>query len=764
MKRKLKIIYSIFMFIMLIGAIFSLVPIVRAASDNNEIEVKLSDYITSVGERETTQLVGGVTLYKQRIKSYYDGILNPSTPKYEFDSSTVQWVDLPASSEEVKMVVWSHGSDHEFKSSKTTLTAKDWEKKHPGWIVVAAVNGDFFNINSTYEPLGLNVQDGDVVRPFQHGPNGNYADCDGIIGWDKNNNFIEGFPTVSNQMTLQIRGENGVYTDEKVINAINHSTVANTGVTLLTIDSKVDTDCTGAVVYKGKYDLNRMSNQNQAFVKGTIIEKVENPTTIRAKLGEFYLASKDGSLDELIQTDTYVRCQYNLTGEWANLESAIRYYCILLQNGKHLFLENSLSSNKSDYGLAKNPRTVIGVKKDGSTVMMVSDGRGMDADYEEGLTYFQIAEMMRLAGCETVYQMDGGGSATLVVRNQQGNLEVINRPSDGSERAIGNAILMVMRDPGFDIEVKSNTRSSIAIKRVETEVSSLIEDIKLTVGDVTVNMNDEFTLIEGLRESTQYIVNIEYYIPDYRDPNKKIKGHYVLVTKTRNFIMPPSGIEIVEINKNQIVIEKADLQYSSWINNVIVNVSGVDYFMGSDSKLVIDGLLADTSYVVSIKYDVIEPGNPNVYKGTEDDQYITTLAFNLPTFPKFEITEKTENSVKLAYEYDDKDDVAIEVYVVAYNELNKEIARQKLPRKRGNVEFAGIDLTSSSCTFKMEVVYKEKEDDIFNSTYYSEPIVAEKIEKVEEPAKKGCGKSAAQLTVITMSVASLATLIIRKRK
>ena len=33
-----------------------------------------------------------------------------------------------------------------------------------------------------------------------------------------------------------------------------------------------------------------------------------------------------------------------------------------------------------------------------------------------------------------------------------------------------------------------------------------------------------------------------------------------------------------------------------------------------------------------------------------------------------------------------------------------------------------------------------------------------------EPAKKGCGKSAAQLTVITMSVASLATLIIRKRK
>ena len=29
--------------------------------------------------------------------------------------------------------------------------AANFEKENPGWIVVAAVNGDFFQINSTYE-------------------------------------------------------------------------------------------------------------------------------------------------------------------------------------------------------------------------------------------------------------------------------------------------------------------------------------------------------------------------------------------------------------------------------------------------------------------------------------------------------------------------------------------------------------------------------------------------------------------------------------
>ncbi len=773
--KKIKTTYLLAMMFIVASALAIMLPTVKADSIT-----KLSDYIDAVGEREETDLLGGVKLYKQRLKSYFDGITDPTVKGYEYAGNTVQWVDLPATSEEVKMVVWSQGTDHGFKSSRTTLTAKDWEEKHPGWIVVAAINGDFFHINTTYEALGLMVQDTDVIRPFQQGPSSWVGEYDGVLAWDKDNNFMEGFPQVSTTMSLEIRNESGKYTEVAKISEVNPKVIPDTGIALVTKDARTDINLTGATVYIGNYELNRMSNSNKAFVKGTIIDKVNNLEVSIPKNGEFYLASKDGSLDNLVSTDSYVRCQYNLLGEWAGIESAIRYYCVLLKDGEHLFFQDSIIGVKNDYGLAKNPRTVIGFKEDGSVVMMVSDGRFMDRDYGVGMSYFQIAEMMRLAGCKTVYQMDGGGSATLVARNTQGNLEVINRPSDGSERSIANAILMVMRDPGIKVDVKSTTRNSITITKTDTLVSDLLEDIKVTIDGKTEKLEGNSVTIGGLKESTEYLVQIEYVIVDYRSGGKKIKGGYTVKTKTKDFIMPPSGLEVSEINKNEIVITKRDSEFASWIQAVTVHVGDESYYMGENFELKVSGLFDDTDYTVYFTYNVIEPGNETVYKGQEDPIYIRTLAFNLPTFPKFEISNKTENSVKIAYEYDDEDDIALEVSIVAYDESGKEVAREKVSRKRGNIEFTNLDLTSGNYSFKFEVLYYEKEGAMFASTYYSDEIIAEKVvvetpvnpEPKPEPQptpqpetpKKGCGKSAGSIVVATLSAVSLAVLVLRKKK
>ena len=761
MKRKLRISYLIVVSFLLCFALISFLPNVKASEG-----VWLSDYIEAYGEREETDLLGGVKLYKQKFKSYYDGITDTFNNKYEFAGSTVQWVDLPATSEEVKMVVWSQGTTHGFKASRTTLTAKHWEDTHPGWIVVAAINGDFFNINSTYEALGLMVQDGDVIRAHNHVPSSWIGEDDGVLAWDADNNLHIGFPTVSKTLSLQVRNTSGEYEDKGVISAVNPINVPDTGITLITRDSKNQVNVEGAVVYKGEYEFNRISNAGKPFIKGTVLEKVTDATSLKPVNGEFYLASKDGSLEGLVDSDTYIRCQYNLEGEWADVESAIRYYCLLLKDGEHLFFQDSVNGVKNEYGLAKNPRTVIGFKEDGSVVMMVSDGRGMDRDFEVGLSYFQIAEMMRLAGCKDVYQMDGGGSATLVARNSQGNLEVINRPSDGSERSIGNAILMVMRDPGVAVDTKSNTRNSITIVKKETSVSDVIEDIKITIDGKTHSMNDELLTIEGLKESTNYVVKVEYVLPDYRTGGKKIKGGYTTTVRTKDFQLPPSGLEITEINKNEIVITKTDSEYASWIQGVNVIVSGQAYYMGNENQLVISGLLDDTSYSVHFEYNVIEPGNDTVYKGQEEPIYIKTLAFNLPTFPTLEILEKTNTSVKVGYEYDDEDDIALEINVVAYNEAGEEVSRQKVSRKRGNVTFEGLDLTAQSYTFKIEVLYYEKEGAVFASQYYSDAVLAEKVEvePTPEPAKKGCKKSSAELVVATTAALSLAVMILRKKK
>ena len=757
----MKKIFKINMYLLVFAITFLCISFLKynvRANDKN----MLSEHVEAITERYERDLIGGVKLYKQSVLSYWDGIVEEKNLR----KSTVQWVDLPGNNEEIKIVTWSQGTEHAFKSSTVRYTAEHYEQTHPGWIVVAAVNGDFFEINSTYEALGLMVQDGDVIKAHQQYPASVPELNDGVLGWDDNNKLYVGFPQISTTLTLQIRDDNGNYTKKVPITSVNGE-VAETGITLITKDKKSSTDFTGSTVYVGKYDLNRISNSNKVFVKGTITDSFTNIEKASVEIGKFYLASKDGSLEELMLDGAYVRCQYDLEGEWGNVTSAIRYYHMLLIDGKHKFYRDSFN-HKVSYGLGDKSRCVIGFKEDGSTVMMVADGRAkVSGEYLDSMTYFQVAEMMKIAGCKDVYQMDGGGSATLLVRNDNGRFDVINTPSDGTERHIGNAILFVMRDPGLSVDLKNTTRTSISIVKKETSISSLLEDIKITIDGQTHSMVEDLLVIEGLKESTEYLLTFSYVLPDYSDPNKKVKGSFNRKVKTRDFEYPPSGLEITEVNKNSIIITKKETGFESWIQNVVVRVGDNYYNMGNESLFVIDNLFDETEYLVTFEYDVFEPNNPIIYKGQDKPYSIKTLAFNLPIFEKFEIEEATENSVSISYEYDDEDDVIVEAYVIAYNEMGKTASKQRITRKRGTVNFTGLDLTSQSYSFKIEILYKKSEEDSLLSSYFSDEIIQEKLELNETKPGKGCGrctKSSSNYMIATLSVASLAILVFRKKK
>lgn len=79
----------------------------------------------------------------------------------------------------------------------------------------------------------------------------------------------------------------------------------------------------------------------------------------------------------------------------------------------------------SEVGRAKasNPRTAIGVIDDLHYVFVVSDGR---TDDSEGLSLYELASFMDQLGVQTAYNLDGGGSSTMVFQNQ-----IINNPTGG---------------------------------------------------------------------------------------------------------------------------------------------------------------------------------------------------------------------------------------------------------------------------------------------------------------------------------------------
>ena len=85
--------------------------------------------------------------------------------------------------------------------------------------------------------------------------------------------------------------------------------------------------------------------------------------------------------------------------------------------------------------MSSNPRTAIGIIDENHYIIVVSDGRTSES---EGLSLYQLAEVMKSYGVKTAYNLDGGGSSTLYFNGQ-----VMNKPTTNgtiSERAVSDIV------------------------------------------------------------------------------------------------------------------------------------------------------------------------------------------------------------------------------------------------------------------------------------------------------------------------------------
>lgn len=71
--------------------------------------------------------------------------------------------------------------------------------------------------------------------------------------------------------------------------------------------------------------------------------------------------------------------------------------------------------------MSSNPRTAVGIIDALHYVFVVSDGRTAES---EGLSLYELAEVMAGCGCTAAYNLDGGGSSTMVF-----NGRLINNPT-----------------------------------------------------------------------------------------------------------------------------------------------------------------------------------------------------------------------------------------------------------------------------------------------------------------------------------------------
>ena len=130
-----------------------------------------------------------------------------------------------------------------------------------------------------------------------------------------------------------------------------------------------------------------------------------------------------------------------------------------------------------DYNTQRHSRTCVGITADGKVVMMVLDGR--QEPFSCGGSMHELAQIMLEAGCVAAVNLDGGGSTTYASRPEGSDkVEVINRPSDGSERSISSGLIIA------STAVPSNTFDHVTMN-AEDEYVTAGTSTKVTVAGVS---------------------------------------------------------------------------------------------------------------------------------------------------------------------------------------------------------------------------------------------------------------------------------------
>ncbi|WP_198508533.1 phosphodiester glycosidase family protein [Bacillus xiapuensis] len=287
----------------------------------------------------------------------------------------------------------------------------------PGHIIeIGAVNADFYNMSNGI-PLGAVIQDGRVLKPGTSESFGIKASGEGIIG----------YPNPS--LSFKTAGA------QQAIDGINMPRRANQLIAYTADQQTTKTDSNGTeVLVEGITEDIRHIGQ----ASGRVAKVIHNEGNQPIREGEIVLSGSGAAADFLdtLTPGESIELRTSVAKGWEDVEQALGGNILLMKNGtKTPIQENSFTA-------AKAPRTAVGIREDSSIFFVVIDGR--QPGYAEGITIFELQNVMHELGAKDALNLDGGGSSTFASRTPgEAALSVKNIPSDGKERPVANSFFVV---------------------------------------------------------------------------------------------------------------------------------------------------------------------------------------------------------------------------------------------------------------------------------------------------------------------------------
>lgn len=302
---------------------------------------------------------------------------------------------------------------------------------------VAAINGGFFNWERKAEggyPDGPVVKSGSMVTAASE--YNKYNDSMATFAIDASNK-----PLISYWKTdMSLTAPNGVTIP---VTQFNKPSKDYSDITV--IDSRWGASSIGASSEYG--DIVEMVVRN-----GRVVEIRQSlPATSVPQDGFIVVTRSAGSSLPTgnFTVGSQVKFNISTSTDWNGLKMAVTGSAVLVRDGS---IPDEFSFNIP----GRNPRTSIGSTEDGKQLILAAvDGR---QNSSIGMTQLEMAQLMLELGAYNAVNMDGGGSTTMVSRTPGSDgLQVVNSPSDGSQRPVSTAVGVFSTAPaaslqGFTIE------------------------------------------------------------------------------------------------------------------------------------------------------------------------------------------------------------------------------------------------------------------------------------------------------------------------
>lgn len=375
------------------------------------------------------------------------------------------------------------------------------QARRHGSRVVAGINGDFFyNLaEAPGAPIGLLILDGELLSSPGGPAFGIHQDGSPVVGqptWSATVTVLgpDGNPLASYRLCAvnKPRAENCLVLYTPAWGASTNTNVWGTEVTLL-VDEPQALPLKPAADFTAQVRTVHPQAGNTSLQPGLLV------LSGHGTAGDF--------LQKYLAPGTRVRISQQISAPWSEVQHAIGGGPILVQEGQAVPLVDD------SFARRRTARTAVGVDAQGNLLWLVVDGG--NSGWSGGITLPELQQMLLSAGARYAINLDGGGSSTLYIR-PPGEFEgyIVNKPADGSERRIGNALLAISRvtagEPRYmwvdPVAVKLLPQASTTVTLRAQDAN--YEPVRLTAGQIQWQSGSSIVQLNGTADGSVVITGL----------------------------------------------------------------------------------------------------------------------------------------------------------------------------------------------------------------------------------------------------------------